>query len=141
MDFVLAITSLTKGLEVVKSLNDIDKSFDIASYKIKIAELMNTLADGKIALITAGSEILDKDKEIIRLKDAFKIKNNTTQYDGYSYHCNEGRDPIGRPYCPRCEQIDARLLLLVHAAGPRGNMICPECKAEYSHVSEFAFPE
>ena len=141
MDFVLAITSLTKGLEVLKSLNDIDKSFDIASYKIKIAELMSTLADGKIALITAREEISDKEKEIARLKESFRIKDSTMQYDGYSYRRDEEGNPVGRPYCPRCEQVDARLLLLVKVAGLRGEMNCPECKAQYSHVSEFSFPE
>jgi hypothetical protein len=47
MDFVAAITSVTKAFEILKTMQDIDKNFDAASYKAKIAELSVALADAR----------------------------------------------------------------------------------------------
>ncbi len=68
MDIPIALTSLTKGLELLKAIREIDKNFDAATYKGKIAELMSTVADAKNALIEARHELAARDQEIKRLK-------------------------------------------------------------------------
>ena len=49
--------ALSKGLETLKIMREIDKDFDAAAYKAKIAELMGSVADAKIALIDANEQI------------------------------------------------------------------------------------
>ncbi len=68
IDFAVAFTSLTKGLEALRAIQDIDKNLDAATYKAKIADLMSAVADAKLALIEAREEAASKDKEIDQLK-------------------------------------------------------------------------
>ena len=51
IDFAVALTSLTKGLEALRAIQEIDKNLDAATYKAKIAYFMNAVAEAKIALI------------------------------------------------------------------------------------------
>ena len=68
IDFAVALTSLTKGLEALRAIQDIDKNLDAATYKAKIADLMSAVAAAKLALIEAREEAASKDKEIDQLK-------------------------------------------------------------------------
>src|SRR5258708_32123904 len=78
MDIPIALTSLTKGLELLKAIREIDKNFDAATYKGKIAELMSTVADAKNALTEARDELAARDQEIKRLKTNFQLKDDNT---------------------------------------------------------------
>ncbi len=68
MDIVTGLSTLAQALHVTKELREIDKSFDAATYKAKMADLYMALGDVKIALTDAKSELADKDREIAALK-------------------------------------------------------------------------
>ncbi len=133
MDFVAAIASITKGLEVLKVIRDIDKNFDAASYKGKIAELTTALADAKLALVDARDEAAGKQKEIDRLKEAFRQRSeNTVIVQGCRYEKSADGKPLGMPYCERCEKIDGVLIHLASTGGKDGyKAICPQCKSDF----------
>jgi hypothetical protein len=57
IDIPLTLSTLSKSFEVLKAIREIDKDFDAASYKAKIAELMSSVADARPALIDARDEI------------------------------------------------------------------------------------
>lgn len=57
LDIPTTLMALSKGLETLKIMREIDKDFDAAAYKAKIAELMGSVADAKIALIDANEQI------------------------------------------------------------------------------------
>jgi len=48
MDIATALSLLSNATGVVKDLREIDKSFDVAALKAKMADLYVTLADVKI---------------------------------------------------------------------------------------------
>ena len=50
-----------------RSLREIDKSVDEATFKLKLADLTSALADTKVALSDAKLSLQDKDEEIVRL--------------------------------------------------------------------------
>jgi hypothetical protein len=142
MDIPIVLTSLTKGLELLKAIREIDKNFDAATYKGKIAELMSTVADAKNALTEARDELAARDQEIKRLKTNFQLKDdNTVRREDFLFASGEDGEPIGRPYCPRCEQIDGVLIKLTPNEGMRGNMLCPQCKTKYFGVLEYLYPQ
>jgi hypothetical protein len=143
MDFITAITSVTKGIEVLKALQTIDKQFDAASYKVQIAELTAALADAKMALVDARDEVAERDKEIIRLKESFRQRReDTIVVRGMRYDKNPVDDkPMGVAYCSRCDTMDGVLIHLERVYAKDGSKsICPQCKAVFAPTATFQYP-
>jgi hypothetical protein len=143
MDFVTAIASVTKGLEILRAMQAIDKQFDAASYKGQIAELTAALADAKRDLVDARDEVAAREKEIDRLKEAFRYRNeNTVVVRGLRYDQRPEGGPMGMPYCERCEKMDG---ILIRLAGIRGRdgyqAVCPQCKSNYGMEHGYMYPE
>lgn len=144
MDLMTAIAAATKSLEALKSVREISKDFDAAAFKAKIAELMSDVADMKIALIEVKDELAAKDKEIDRLKAAFsRRETETVEVYGFRYEKSGHGEPMGAPFCPRCETVSG---VLMHLADVRKKdmgsiMTCPNCKAEYGRVSCYTYPD
>jgi len=65
MDIMTGISAVAQALNIVKSLREVEKGFDAAEFKLKIAELNSTLADAKLA--DAKTEIDSKQAEIAAL--------------------------------------------------------------------------
>ena len=53
MDIMTAIAAGTKAIEALKGIQDLNKAYDAATWKAKVAELMSDIADMKIALIAS----------------------------------------------------------------------------------------
>jgi hypothetical protein len=142
MDIPLALTMLSKSLEVLKAIRDIDKDFDEASYKAKIAELMNSVADAKIALIDAREELAAREKEIARLKDGLKFReDHTIIVQGRRYEKASNGQPIGMPFCDRCDTVDGLLIRIAETLSKDGYVaICPQCKANYGSARALLYP-
>jgi len=66
MDVMATISALSSGLDILKTLKDIDLEFDRAKYKAQVAELMSTLAEAKISLLDAKEQIQSRDIELTR---------------------------------------------------------------------------
>jgi hypothetical protein len=133
MDIPVVLTTLSKSLEALKAIRDIEKDFDAASYKAKIAELMNSVADAKIALTDAPDEIAAKENEIARLKEGLKFREeHTTIVRGRRYEKGSNGKPIGMPFCERCDTVDGLLIrIAVTSSNYESVAICPQCKANY----------
>lgn len=143
MDFVTAIASVNQGLEVLKVMRDIDKNFDAASYKGKIAELTVALADAKRDLVDARDEVAAMQKEVGRLKETFRLRaENTVVVRGRRYDKRPDGSPMGMPYCERCETMNG---ILIHVAGTRGKegykAVCPQCKSDFGIEHGYTYPE
>jgi hypothetical protein len=141
MDIPLVLTTLSKSLEALKAIRDIDKDFDAASYRAKIAELMNSVADAKIALTEAQDEIAAKDKEITRLKDGLKFREERTIFvRGRRYEKGSNEKPIGMPFCERCDTVDGILIRIAGNFTKEGYVaICPQCKANYGQQHGYPY--
>lgn len=141
MDIPLALTAMSKSLEVLKAIREIDKDFDAASYKAKIAELMSSVAEARIALADARDEIAAKDKEIARLKDGLKFReDHTIVVRGRRYEKGSNGKPIGMPFCERCDTVDGLLIRIASTSSKDGYVaICPQCKANYGREHGYSY--
>ncbi|ASP55445.1 hypothetical protein CDO31_29295 (plasmid) [Sinorhizobium meliloti] len=120
---------------IVKDLRGIEQGLDKAEMKARLADVLSTLADVKMALIDAQEESREKDAQIERLRGNFAIKEKTIRFDGFSMLAFEDGKPRGMPFCPRCEAVDG---ILIHLADARGSDCqCPQCKATYSRVPRY----
>lgn len=87
MDIAAGLSLLAQATGMVKDLREIDKGFDLAALKARMADLYVTLADVKISLSDAREEIHERDKQIKELeqKIATLISGDTCPI------CNTGR--------------------------------------------------
>src|SRR5688572_28122120 len=97
-DFATTLTVLGHALNVVKGLNQIDREFDKAELKMKVAELSGALATAQITLAEAQREAADKDAEIGRLKASFRAKQDLVEHHGNHYRKRPDGTPQGPPY-------------------------------------------
>jgi hypothetical protein len=135
MDIAGGISSLKTGIEIAQTLKDINKSFDEASFKAKIADLIEKLSEARIALVEAKETIFEKDREIDALKSLEIERRNLVEGEGgYQYRTNDVGAPIGFPMCPKCDPVDSRLIQLVENG--KGDVArCPACLNEYKPVT------
>lgn len=69
MDLAGGLAAVSQALGIAKALKEIDKSFDVATHKARVAELYEALAEVKMALSDAREELHTKDGEIRRLNE------------------------------------------------------------------------
>lgn len=134
MDISAGLAAVAQGLGIAKTLRDVEKTFDEVTLKARIAEVIDALTDAKLSLAEAKEMIADRDKEIARLKLSTNEKLSTSKGpDNYSYFVNDEKRPIGFPLCPKCEQIDVRLVELKQH-GHIDTAQCPICDRVFSPV-------
>lgn len=137
MDIGAGIAAVTQGLGIAKALRGIEKTYDEATYKAKVAEVIEALTDAKLAMAEAKESLADKDKEIERLKANFQLRANLISDCGdYKYITNEADEPLGYPMCPRCEVLDGRIVQLKQDGGLI-NARCPACSTKFSPVTAY----
>jgi hypothetical protein len=69
MDIASGLSAASAAITIAKDLREIDRSVDEATFKLKIAELTEALADTKIALSDARNKISEKDGELHELRN------------------------------------------------------------------------
>ncbi|MFC2248756.1 hypothetical protein ACETRX_03945 [Labrys portucalensis] len=140
MPIVETIQAVTAAMTAVKELRAMEKQYDEAVFKLKIAELMGSLADAKTALVDTQDEIRAKDDEIARLKASFERHKDTVENRGDVYFAHEGR-PTGLPLCRVC-LMDG--ILIEQTRVPRRDGVdnqCPKCKTIYRHNLGFPYKD
>ena len=130
-------------MKAFKLLRDVEKSFDDASFKAKIAEVTSSLADVKFALVDARTEAAEKDAEIARLRKEFALKiENTVMSRGFRFEKTIEGGPQGMPFCTRCETVDARLIQIVGTSTKDGyKSVCPQCKADFGRQRGYGYAD
>jgi hypothetical protein len=140
MDLASGIAAATQALGIAKTLRSVEKSYDQATYKAQLADLMSALADAKLALTDAREALSAKDKEIAELKTSFAAQAELIVSDGgYKFFRSESGQPVGFPVCPNCE-LDGKLVQLKQN-GAVTQARCPACMTEYQPVTCFLPPE
>lgn len=134
MDVISGLAAASQALGIARGLRTIEKGYDAATYKAQIADLINSLTDAKIALSDAKDTLAERDKEIARLKANFELKSGLVKGIGdYNFLANEDGRPVGYPVCPKCENVDGRIIQLKeHEAS--GKARCPACSDVYNPV-------
>lgn len=129
MDIMTGLAAAAQALDIAKNLRELEKGFDQAEFKLRIAELYSALSDAKIALADAKEALAAKDAEIGRLKATQGSKMPVVKYRSYSFGIGPDGKSIGRPFCPVCE---SRGLQIQIVRGSSTQDHCPSCKAIYN---------
>lgn len=134
MDIAGTLGIITNGITVAKTMRDIDKKYDEATYRAQMADLIDALSDAKLALLEARETISERDAEIDRLTQAFETKGHLVKAGGgYSYFSTIAGEPQGYPVCPSCLPV-GRVIQLVQN-GQVEFAKCPACDKPFAPVT------
>lgn len=97
------LSSVKTATEIAKLIRESDASLADAETKLKIADLISALADVKLEMAEVHEALLQKDQEIMSLKQQLSDKESLG-YDGQLYW-SEG-DSV--PFCTVCLERDSK---------------------------------
>jgi hypothetical protein len=82
MDIMTGLSAVTQARNIANWLRGIEKGYDAAEFKLKIADLYSALADAKVALADAKTEMESKQAEIETLIAQFQVRTAAVEYTG-----------------------------------------------------------
>jgi hypothetical protein len=126
-----ALASLKAATDIAKALRESDRSLERAELKLKLAELVGSLAEAKIQLAEVQDLLAAKDRTIAELQEAFESKDTLVRHRDAYYSVDAAGRPAGVPYCLRCWESDHRRRQLVHDARDHRSRFCTACKTQY----------
>ncbi|MCD4509728.1 hypothetical protein LQT97_00625 [Brucella pseudogrignonensis] len=134
VDISAALSAVTAAMGLAKELRSIDKEFDKAELKLKIADLAEALSDAKQNILTIGDDLRERDAEITRLQSLLNFKAEKLIDKGqFRYFADAEGKATGMPICPVCERKGNFLAIVQDRSRGAGgiNYLCPSCKANY----------
>ena len=136
------LTSIKTATDIAKLLRESDSSLERAEMKLKLADLIGSLADTRTRVIEVQEEIVGRDRRIAELEEALRTKEEVVRcLDGY-YKKNAVGNATGHPFCLSCWEGSHRLHQLVQKSGNRFTNKCGHCGHEYtSRLTPNRFPE
>lgn len=130
MDFSAALQSIKTATDIAKYLKGLKKDFEEAEFNLKIAELMESLANAKSEMAEVRMEMIEKDDQIKELEEALEIKGEVIKNGDAYYLKNEKEEATGEPHCLKCWEGDHKLIHLIQLQAGVKN--CPVCRTAYS---------
>ena len=127
-----ALSSLKTATEIVKFIRESDVSLEKAELKLKLAELLGSLADTKMELVEVQDALIEKDKKIAELEDSFQKKDSLARQGDAYYITDEDGNPTGIAYCLSCWENEHRTRQLVNSSKDRTMHICTACGHQYA---------
>ena len=133
------LTAISTVLSSIKAATDIAKivresglTLEQAEYKLKLAELVEKLADAKLQIASIQDIIDERDRKIKELEAAAIIRGKVSFEPPYYWLTDENGRRDG-PYCQQCYDSGAKFIRLTGS----GNGIwgCKTCKSVYKDAS------
>jgi hypothetical protein len=126
----IGLQSIKTALDITKELKNIDSSLKDAEVKLKLAELIEALSEVKIQLSEARNENQDLKDAIKALEKELKQQDDVEFKEGFYFlkHPKEGQ-ALG-PFCSKCYNDDNKLILvseLPKEVQDFGKFQCPKC--------------
>jgi hypothetical protein len=132
LSIVSALQALKTAGDMVKTLRAVDGAFDKAELKLKIATLAESLADAKMSVLDAQTELEEMRQRVAQLEAAQDSRDQLVKRQNV-YWFAEGDTEQG-PFCPRCfevKHVRMPVTKLPPAMQRLAHYRCPECDATY----------
>jgi hypothetical protein len=121
------LSSLKTATDIAKFIRESDVSLERAELKLKLAELVEALANAKLDAAGVQQAILDRDESIRELREAMKVRADLKWVQPCYYLTNA--QGVDEPFCQNCYDSSAKLSRL-HTDG-NGFFQCRVCKQSY----------
>jgi hypothetical protein len=123
--------AVTAALSLGKELLNVNKAYNDAEFKLKIAEITASLATVKMSLAEAQTLMIEKDQESAALKRSVAFKAELIEERGFKYRKNDKGEPTGYAFCQRCEEKESKFYQLTESNKAGRPYTCPNCHADY----------
>ncbi len=126
-----ALAGVRHAIDIVRFLRESGTSLENAEQKLKLADLIETLADTRIQLADIQTLLLEKDQKIKELEEAFESKDSLIKHSDAYYETDFPGHAIGEPYCMHCWEVNHKKYHLQHFHKGALNTVCSVCKNLY----------
>ena len=123
MDIVLLAKQTASAINIAKYIKNSQDIMDKSEQKLKLAELIEALADIKMETAEIKSTLLEKDEKILELEKKLNLKESLI-YDK-PYYWIEKKDINDGPFCQKCYDGNKKLIRL--QGGKNGEWNCLSC--------------
>ncbi len=124
-----ALASIKYAFDIANIMNDSVVSLEAAEVKLKLADLIDNLADAKVKIAKFKEILSERDAEIQRLKGQLEKQGNILWETPYYFLIKENGEKDG-PYCQKCYDSKRKLIRL-QSVGPKCYWRCYECTSNY----------
>ena len=121
-----ALSSIKTAADIAKLIKDSGSSLEKAEIKLKIADLIGSLADAKMEIATIQTDLIEKDQEILELQNQLKLQK-AVEWDKPYYWIVDGDTKDG-PFCQQCYDKNKQLIRL--QGGGKNYWYCQTCKSK-----------
>ena len=119
--------SIKTATEIAKLIKDSDLSLEKAETKLKLADLIGTLADAKLEVIGVQQVLAEAEARVRELEGALKTRQNLRWKEPSYWLETEGT--MDGPFCQQCYDTDRKLVRL--QGNGEGWFECKACKSSY----------
>ena len=128
MDLSLLLTQTKTAVDIAKFIKNSSDTLDKSGQKLKLAELIEALADIKMETAEIKSLIIEKDEKIQSLEKQLKLKDDLV-YEAPYYWIKNSDDKKDGPFCQKCYDEDKKLIRLQEFT--IGEWECKTCQNYY----------
>ena len=128
------ISSIKVAIDIAKELKGATSAIKDAEVKLKIAELLEAMAEVKIKLVEAQDENLNLKQIIKDLESRLAKQDEVVFRDGYYYMAEPQEGKPEGPFCSNCYSTKKTLSLLTEVTGTFrkfGKYKCPNCEQRF----------
>ena len=133
MDLSLLLAQTQAAVEIAKFIKNSSDTLDKSEQKLKLAELIEALADVKIETAEIKSMLLEKDERIQSLENQLKL-NNDLVYEAPFYWINNIENDREGPFCQKCYDENQKLIRL-QAIENNDVWDCFSCRSSFLYES------
>jgi hypothetical protein len=130
-----ALALITQALELTTKIRGIAEKAKDADTKLAIADLQIALANVKAEIATLMNENLSLKQQLEKKQTEPQPGSDIEFRDGAYWYKTP---PAGRaegPYCPRCKDVDGRMVMLSNPSVPFRRVFkwkCPQCDKTFN---------
>jgi len=124
----LVLSSIKAATDIARLLKDTNLSLEKAEAKLKLAELVGSLADAKIQIAEVQDLLLEREAKIKKLEERADTKKNVLWEAPWYWHMDGGKKD--GPFCQQCYDKDSALIRLQDLEN--GYWICNTCQNTYA---------
>jgi predicted RNA-binding Zn-ribbon protein involved in translation (DUF1610 family) len=125
-EIAVAVSALKSATEIASYFKNIDNRLEVAEMRLKAAELIDALADAKIAIAEIKDLLTEKDEEIKALSESLSASDDLQFERGFYWKITE--DKKDRPFCPNCWDSNKKIIR-IHKHPIGGFYHCSTCGA------------
>ena len=111
MDLSLIVSQTKTAIDIAKYINNSKDTLDKSEQKLKLAELIEALANIKMETAEIKSLLIEKDEKIESLEKQIKLKDDLIYEAPYYFIDNKDKGKDG-PYCQKCYDADEKFIRL-----------------------------